>query len=142
MTDTSDLPTDTGSLVSAINQANLNPNPAGSLIEFSKSVFSTPQTITLTSTLDLYGSAGPISIAGPGANLLTISGNRTVEVFEIDFETTAVLSGLTISGGVSSREERWHFSMKGFSQFRTVLSRTTRSPVTSGKAPEFTARAY
>ena len=104
VTDTSDLPNDTGSLVSAINQANVNPNPAGSLIEFSKSVFSTPQTITLTSTLELYGSAGPISIAGPGANLLTVNGNRTVEVFEVDFESTAVLSGLTISGGVSSRE--------------------------------------
>ena len=65
VTDTSDLPNDPGSLVSAINQANNNPNPAGSLIEFSKSIFSTPQTITLTSTLDLFGSAGPITIAGP-----------------------------------------------------------------------------
>jgi hypothetical protein len=104
VTDTSDLPNDPGSLVSAINQANNNPNPAGSLIEFSKSVFSTPQTITLTSTLDLFGSAGPITIAGPGANLLNVSGNKTVEVFEVDEETTAVLSGLTISGGVASRE--------------------------------------
>ena len=104
VTDTSDLPNDAGSLVSAINQANTNPNPAGSLIEFSKSVFSTPQTITLTSTLDIFGLAGPISIAGPGANLLTISGNKTVEVFEVDEESTAVLSGLTISGGTASRE--------------------------------------
>jgi hypothetical protein len=104
VTDTSSLSNDPASLVSAINQANNNPNPAGSLIEFSKSVFSTPQTITLTSTLELFGSAGPITIAGPGANLLTVSGNKTVEVFEVDFETTAVLSGLTISDGTSSRE--------------------------------------
>jgi hypothetical protein len=104
VTDTSDLITDTGSLVFAIKQANANPNPAGSLIEFSTPLFSTPQTITLTSTLTLTGSAGPITIAGPGANLLTVSGGNAVEVFDVDFGTTAVLSGLTISGGSTTRD--------------------------------------
>ena len=65
VTDTSDLVTDTGSLVYAIEEANANPNPAGSVINFSTPLFSTPQTITLTSTLELSGSAGPITIVGP-----------------------------------------------------------------------------
>ena len=102
VTDTSDLVTDPGSLVYAINQANVNPNPAGSLIEFSTPFFSTPQTITLTSTLELSGTAGPITIAGPGANLLTVSGNNAVGVFTVPYNVTAVLSGLTILGGNSS----------------------------------------
>jgi hypothetical protein len=104
VTDTSDLATDPGSLAFAINQANINPNPAGSLIQFSKPLFTTPQTITLTSELDIFGSGGPITIAGPGANLLTVSGNRTVRVFDIDFSSNVVLSGLTISGGTASRD--------------------------------------
>ena len=104
VTDTSGLSTDVGSLSFAIKQANANPNPAGSLIEFSTPLFSTPQTITLASTLALTGSAGPITIAGPGANLLTVSGGNAVEVFDVDFGATAVLSGLTISGGTASRE--------------------------------------
>jgi hypothetical protein len=103
VTDTSDLATDAGSLESAVEQARASPNPAGSLIEFSKSVFSTPQTITLSTTLEIGGSAGPIMIAGPGASLLTISGNNAVRVFEVDFDATAVLSDMTISGGTTSR---------------------------------------
>jgi hypothetical protein len=102
VTDASDLVTDTGSLVYAIQQANANPNPAGSLIEFSPPFFSTPQTITLTSTLNLSGTAGPITITGPGANLLTVSGNKAVEVFDVNSGVTASLSGLTISNGLSS----------------------------------------
>jgi Dockerin type I domain/Right handed beta helix region len=102
VTDTSDLVTDTGSLVYAIKEANANPNPAGSLIEFSTPLFSTPQTITLTSTLELSDSAGPITIGGPGANLLTVSGNNAVRVFQVDYDVTADIVGLTISGGKSS----------------------------------------
>ena len=104
VTDTSGLSTDTGSLVFALKEAIANPNPAGSLIEFSTPLFSTPQTITLTNTLDLFGSAGPITIDGPGANLLTVSGRNAVEVFEVDFDATAVISGLTITGGTAARE--------------------------------------
>ena len=47
-----------GDLLYVINQANANPNPAGSLIEFSTPLFSTPQSITLTNTLELSGSGG------------------------------------------------------------------------------------
>jgi len=66
-----------GDLLYVINQANANPNPAGSEIEFSTPQFSTPQSIALTSTLELSGSGGPITIDGPGANYgpVTIAGS-------------------------------------------------------------------
>jgi hypothetical protein len=102
---TSDTGTGTGNagdLLFVIGQANANPNPAGSLIQFSTPLFSTPQTIMLGSTLELSGSAGPITIDGPGATLLTVNGNNTVRVFSVDAGVTAAFSGLTISSGLAS----------------------------------------
>jgi hypothetical protein len=89
----------TGDLVYVIALANANPNPFGSVIQFDPAVFSTPQTITLSSTLELSEKAGPLVIQGPGADLLTISGNNAVRVFEVDSGVTATLIGLTITGG-------------------------------------------
>ena len=61
------------------------------------------QTITLRgSELDI---AKNLTIQGPGAGLLTISGGRGVtsingvRVFEVEFHATVTLSGLTITGG-------------------------------------------
>ena len=99
VTDLSDSAADTGSLRSAITQANADPNPAGSLIQFDATVFSSPQTITLASTLELSETAGPEVIDGPGAGTLTISGNDAVRVFLVDQGVTATISNLTISGG-------------------------------------------
>jgi hypothetical protein len=91
-----------GDLLWAITQANANTNPAGTVINFDQTVFSTQQTITLTSTLTLSETAGPEVIDGPGASLATISGNNAVRVFSVDSGVTATLTGLTISGGVVS----------------------------------------
>ncbi len=90
-----------GDLVYVINQANANTNPAGSVIDFSPSVFNaaTPQTITLSSALDLSETTGPEVVDGPGASAVTVSGNYTVSVFDIAMGVTASLSGLTISRG-------------------------------------------
>jgi hypothetical protein len=67
----------TGDLLNCIEQANANTNPAGSLIEFSPLIFSanSPQRITLSSTLKLTEAGGPEMIEGPGAAIVTISGN-------------------------------------------------------------------
>ena len=59
--------TPSGDLLWAVTQANANTNSAGSVIEFDPTVFATPQTITLSSTLVLSESAGPEVIEGPGA---------------------------------------------------------------------------
>jgi Bacterial Ig-like domain (group 3) len=101
VTDTSDNASDTGSLRDCINQANSNTNPAGSVIEFDPTVFSSssPKTVTLTNTLELCEAPWPEVIQGPGRNALTISGNNSVRVFEVDGNTTATISGLTISDG-------------------------------------------
>jgi len=92
-----------GDLVYAINQANANTNPAGSVIEFAPTVFnaSTPQAITLSRTLVLSEAVGPEVIDGPGANVLMISGNNAVTVFGINDNVVASLAGLTISNGSS-----------------------------------------
>ncbi len=92
---------DAGDLAYVIGQANLNPNLAGSVIEFDPTVFSAsnPQTITLTSTLELAGPSGPMEIDGPGASVVTISGGNAVGVFQAEPGAVTTLSGVTISGG-------------------------------------------
>ena len=107
-----DLTSDTGASTSAtegdilycVTQANANTNLAGSEIEFDPTVFSaaTPQTITLSSTLELNPPSGPELIEGPGASIVTVSGNGgvgAIDVFSVDNDVTATLSGLTISHG-------------------------------------------
>ncbi len=96
-----------GDLVYTVNQADANTNPAGSVIEFDPTVFnaSMPQTITLSSTLVLSESVGPEVIDGPGANIVTISGENAVTVFEINDNVIASLGGLTISQGSSDTGE-------------------------------------
>ena len=96
-----------GTLPYVIGQANINPNPAGSEIEFDPTLFSaaTPQTITLSSTLELSETAGPVAIDGPGPSALTISGGQAVGVFLVDGGVTAALSGLSITDGWATESE-------------------------------------
>jgi hypothetical protein len=89
----------TGDLRYCINLANANKNTADSEIQFDPKVFASPQTITLSSTLVLSETAGLEVIDGPGANLVTVSGNNAVEVFSVARGVTASFTGLTISGG-------------------------------------------
>src|SRR5262249_25083703 len=68
-------------------------------ITFDPTVFSTPQTITLTiGTLTLTDTA-TTTITGPGAGLLTVSGNHASRVFQINAGASAALSGLTMPAG-------------------------------------------
>lgn len=71
----------------------------GSTITFS-SFFNTAQTITLASQLLIDKS---LTITGPGANLLTISGNNAVRIFSIATGSLNVtLSGLSVANGKST----------------------------------------
>ena len=86
-----------GTLRAAIAQANAD--GGGDTIVFS-SLFNTPQTITLTGgQLELTGTTAGTTITGPGANLLSVSGNQASRVFQVDANVTASISGLTITGG-------------------------------------------
>ena len=73
------------------------------LIQFSQSVFNTAQTITLTQgELVLTGS---IEIRGPGADLLTISGNSNSRIFRSTGTNTGIrISDLKVTGGASGSE--------------------------------------
>ena len=89
-----------GDLLWAITQANANTNTHGSVITFDPTVFASAQTILLTSgQLELSDTIGTETIIGPGAGLLSISGNHASRVFQVDGGVTASLSGLTITGG-------------------------------------------
>jgi hypothetical protein len=86
-----------GSLRAAVAQANADGE--GDSIVFS-SLFDTRQTITLTGgQLELTGTTAGTTITGPGANLLTVSGNNASRVFLVDANVSASISGLTITGG-------------------------------------------
>lgn len=86
-----------GSLRQAIQTANTT--PGADTIVFSGAVFAntTPDTITLTS--------GPLTITdaltidGPGATLLTISGNNASRVFQVNPSVVATIEGVTIGNG-------------------------------------------
>jgi hypothetical protein len=90
-----------GSLRAAINQAN---SSGGTATIIFSSLFHTAQTITLTGgLLDLTGTHGTTTIQGPGAGLLSVSGNQASQVFQVEHGVTAWISGLTIIGGHSQK---------------------------------------
>ena len=92
----------TTSLREALAYANSRTVP--STVTFAPSVFgATPQTITLTQgQLTLNGQAS-ITIAGSGANLLTVSGNQASQVFQVEHGVTASISALTITGAQTQK---------------------------------------
>jgi Bacterial Ig-like domain (group 3)/MBG domain (YGX type)/Right handed beta helix region len=88
---------DSGDLRYCINQANAD--GGANQIVFGPTIFSTPQTITLSgSPLELEDTGGTQTITGPAAGV-TISGAGNSRVFQVDSGVTASISGLTISGG-------------------------------------------
>lgn len=82
-----------GSLRYEIAHANKN-----TMIDFAPSL--NGQTITLTSG-ELAITTG-VTIEGPGAGQLTISGGKNSRVFDVNASAPVVLSGLTISNGVEN----------------------------------------
>ncbi|MGO9913133.1 MAG: beta strand repeat-containing protein, partial [Isosphaeraceae bacterium] len=93
-----------GSLRQAIAYAELL--SGNETVMFDPTVFSTPQTITLTSgQLNLTDATGTLTIQGPGANLLSVNGNNASRVFYLPYSNegdSASLDGLTVSGGSAS----------------------------------------
>ncbi|CAN5448328.1 hypothetical protein BH11PLA2_BH11PLA2_40180 [soil metagenome] len=71
----------TGSLRQAILDANTNSVIADTIV-FEATTFSTPQTITLTGTELLINDG--LTIQGPGKGLLTVNGNGTHRIFNIN----------------------------------------------------------
>ncbi len=80
----------------SLRQAILDACP-GAIITFASPLFDSTQMITLTSGQLLINKN--LTITGPGANLLSISGNNASRVFQVNGSVTASLSGMTITGG-------------------------------------------
>ena len=90
-----------GSLRDALTQANSNGQP--DTIDFDPGFFATARTIVLASELEItMDGANPgrlVTINGPGANLLTISGNNAVRpIYAADYSSLS-MSGITIRDG-------------------------------------------
>ena len=92
------------SLREAIELAQLDPGE--NTITFDTTLFSTPQTIRVNQPLTIDDEEDEVSIIGPGADLLSISGGGisgtlfgTDSVFVIETDTSANLFGLTVTGG-------------------------------------------
>jgi CSLREA domain-containing protein len=80
----------------AFSQSNANPDQA---VIFDPSFSLGQQTIVLTNGQLNIANPGTISIFGPGANLLTVSGNDATRVFMINSGSSALIRDLTVSGG-------------------------------------------
>jgi len=112
VTNTADS-SDVGTLRAAVGWANVSTNanpaniasPAPNTVVFDTSgAFATPQTITLSPSLgalELSNTSTAESIDGPGASVVTVSGNNAVQVFNVASGVTASLSGLAVSGGTA-----------------------------------------
>jgi hypothetical protein len=95
---TAGVPTQ-GTLRWAIDQANAT--AGDNTIQFDASAFSTPQTILLTQgQLELSQAGTTETVTGPSTGV-AVNGGRTSRVFQVDSGVTAVLSGLTITGGTA-----------------------------------------
>src|SRR4051794_24396536 len=81
----------TGSLRDAIAGT-----PAGGTVDFQPGLSGT---ITLASTLAIDHD---LTIVGPGAAVITVSGNHAVEVFSIPGGVTAALNDLTVANGFTA----------------------------------------
>jgi predicted outer membrane repeat protein len=90
LTVTNNLDSGSGSLRNVVNKAR-----SGDTIVFAPSLDG--QTITLTSGELLIKKN--ITINGPGASQLSVSGNHTSRIFEVSSRYSLSLSGLTISNG-------------------------------------------
>lgn len=85
-----------GSLRRAIEDA--NENSGDDTIVFDSSVFSSAQTIILTDGELFVGGNGSLTINGPGANLLTISGGNSSGIFAVG-GADLTLNDLKLSNG-------------------------------------------
>jgi predicted outer membrane repeat protein len=87
-----------GSLRQAVLDANATATAEHIIFDAS---FNSPQTITLTTgDIVLAGSGNAnVTIIGPGANLLTVSGNNNSRIFSILENSVVNISGMTLTGG-------------------------------------------
>jgi hypothetical protein len=80
----------------SLRQAILD-TPAGGTVDFQPGL-----TGTITLTSGELGIGNDLTIQGPGADILTVSGNHVSRVFDVAAGPTALVSGLTIADGTAT----------------------------------------
>ena len=85
------------SLREAIGAANATPD--NDIVAFALPLFSTAQTITLSGGELVVTANGTLTIAGPGAYRLTISGNNASRILRSVTGSTVTISGIRLTGG-------------------------------------------
>ncbi len=88
------------SLREAVNAANSNPDP--SQITFDNQIFGTAQMIVLSTGELVLEENRRITVTGPGANLLTVSGNNMSRIWRLRRDAAATITGLTMTGGTGA----------------------------------------
>ncbi len=90
-------------LRAAVNLADME--SAATTITFDTTVFASAQSITLTAgQLELSNTGGLMTITGPSAGV-SVSGDRASRVFQVDRSVKATISGLTITDGLTSKNQ-------------------------------------
>ncbi len=98
---------------------------SGGVVTFDPTVFASPQTIALTQEqaglidgnpggLVVDCGNGAVSIAGPGAGLLTVQGEPGTPVFNVIGSSPATISGMTITGAEPGAEPDLQLMSWGF----------------------------
>ena len=86
--------------------ATANADAAGDTISFANSLFASNQPMTIGLTQGPLQISSSMSITGPGANKLTVSGNHLSQVFIVNDGITSTdqvaISGLTIANGLAN----------------------------------------
>ena len=117
-----------------LRQAIVQANTTGGdqSIVFDKTVFNTPRTITLSGVqLELSDTTGTETITGPKAGV-TVSGNNASRVFQVDGGVTASISGLTITGGMTTAVQG---DAGGLANFGTTMLNNCTVSGNSGGVP-------
>ena len=92
-----------GSLRQAVLDANASAE--ADTIVFDSGVFSSPQTITLATEIDVSTTTtvDDMTIIGPGSSMLTISGNSVARIFDVGSSGDMVaISGMTLTKGAGN----------------------------------------
>jgi CSLREA domain-containing protein len=108
--------------------ATANSDSAADTIVFDPAVFNTPKTITLASQLTI---SEDLTIEGPGADLLSISGNNASRVFVLNSGDEALIQDVTITEGyVSDTNGGAIWSEGDLTLQRVVVSNSTANRTT------------
>ena len=128
----------TGDLQYAIEQA--DQSPADSTIVFNPSVYGPG--ITLSSgMLTIDKPSGTLTIEGPGASRLSLSGGQLSQVLEISPSSNVTISGLTITGGAWPLDPGAGSSTTVSSRSPDARSRATQTSATGAAGSPTSAAA-